>query len=99
MAAFTLAMQGILQIRAPRLGAESMASQAFFYRLPLFPDVAPALVFMMTALASHPARFVHPVAKAHRRLLPGASYRDGQGAGGRGFITRAALSSQDTQYS
>lgn len=99
MAAFTLAMQGILHIRAPRLGAESMASEAFFYRLPLFPDVAPALVFVMTTLASHPALFVHPVAKAHRRLLPGASYRNGQGAGGRGFITRTALSSQDTQYS
>jgi len=30
MAAFTLAMQGILHIRAPRLGAESMVSEAFF---------------------------------------------------------------------
>jgi hypothetical protein len=29
MAAFTLTMQGILHIRAPRLGAEFMASQAF----------------------------------------------------------------------
>jgi hypothetical protein len=76
MAAFTLAMIGVLHVRAAALRPQTVAGLALGHRLAFTPDVAPALVVMMALGAGHPPGFVDPVAELHRRLTPGPGHRD-----------------------
>jgi hypothetical protein len=97
MASFTLAMEGILQVRAAGLRPQAMTGLALFHRLPFMPDIAPPLIVVMALGACHPPGLVDPVAELHRRLPPGTLDRDSQKTGGRGLGERAGLGSQDPQ--
>jgi hypothetical protein len=97
MTPFTLAMIGILQVRAAGFRPQAMAGLAFFHRLPFMPDITPPLIFMMALGACHPPGLVDPVAEHHRRLPPGTLDRDSQKTGGRGLGERAGLGPQYPQ--
>jgi hypothetical protein len=98
MAAFTLAMISVLHIRAAGLRMQTVAGLALCHRLAFMPDVAPALVFVMTLGTGHPPGFMHPVAELHRRLTPGPGHGNFQETIRRGLGERAAICSQDTHH-
>jgi len=97
MAAFALAVKGVLQVRPPGLGAEAMAGLALLDHLPLPPDIAPALVLVMAAVAGHPPGLMPGMAEGHRRLLPRAWHRHPQPAGGGRFRPAPALGPEDRE--
>jgi hypothetical protein len=78
MTGLALTMHGILQIRAPGLGGDPMASLAFLHRQSLAPDIAFALVGVMALLTGYPPRFMALMTEPDRRPLPGLPQVNGK---------------------
>ena len=61
-------MKGILGVQAAGLRRQAVAGLALLHRLPLAPDVAPALIVVMALGAAHSPGFMHLMAELDRRL-------------------------------
>jgi hypothetical protein len=81
MATLALPVKGIFNIQAVALMKQAMASLAFLHRLPLPPDIAPALIVVVTLGAAYPAFLVEAVAEPHRGLFPRALESNGEPTG------------------
>ena len=94
VAAFTLTMKSIFQIRSPCLGQEAVAALALLHRLAPGPEVPFPPVFVVAPCAGQPGLPVAEMAKPDRRLFPGAGQGDLQPARFRGLVRAFALNPQ-----
>lgn len=98
MAPFTLAMEGILQVRAAGLGPQAVAGLAWLHRLALVPDVAPPLILVMALGAGHPPDIVQPMAERHRGLSAGIPERHFKETRSRGLGEASGMGSKKSQH-